>query len=318
MLTQPDRPAGRGRKVAMSPVKTLALAHRIAVEQPASLKTESAQAMLRGYDLDLLIVAAYGLILPQAVLEMPRLGCLNVHASLLPRWRGAAPIQRAILAGDQETGITLMQMDAGLDTGPMLIKATCPIGPAETAGELHDKLAGLGARTLIEALPAILHSTDEMPAPAPVAQPRDGVTYAARLEKAEARVDWSQPAAALDRLVRAFNPWPVAFTEPLPPEASASGQDSRKRLKGRLRIWRASVVAPPETNERPHEPGTVVKAEGKALWVATGDGILALNEVQAPGGKRLSAREFLNGGLIQLDDRFDSGGIADTVSPAVS
>lgn len=272
VYSQPDRPSGRGRKLTASPVKTLALAHEIEVIQPASLKSTEAQAQLQALQADLMIVVAYGLILPQAVLDSPRLGCVNVHASLLPRWRGAAPIQRAILAGDPATGITIMQMSAGLDTGPMLLQSELAIGPQETASELHDRLSVLGAETLKTALTGIEAGTLKAQV-----QNEETVTYAAKLDKQEAVIDWSQSAENLACQVRAFNSWPVAQTR---------YQDKV------LRIWQAEPVAEPVTSTA---PGSVLNdGDHKHLNIATGKGVLRLLEVQLPGGKRMSAQAFLN------------------------
>lgn len=272
VLTQPDRPAGRGMKLKPSAVKTRALAHGLRVEQPTSLKGDEAQAMLREVGAELMVVAAYGLILPQAVLDIPARGCLNIHASLLPRWRGAAPIQRAILAGDAETGITIMQMDAGLDTGDMLSLHALPIAGDDTATTLHDRLAGLGARAIVETLARLDACT-------PVKQPQDGVTYAAKLNKDEARLDWSHPAAELARAIRAYNPAPGAHT--------LLGGEA-------LKLWNARVA------EGRGEPGRVLAASADGVVVACGDGAVALTELQAAGGKRLGARDFAAGraGLV--------------------
>ncbi|MBL8260124.1 MAG: methionyl-tRNA formyltransferase [Candidatus Competibacteraceae bacterium] len=267
--TQPDRPAGRGRQLRPSPVKAAALAAGVAVRQPASLRDPAVQAELAALKPDLLVVAAYGLILPPAVLAIPRWGCVNVHASLLPRWRGAAPIQRAILAGDAETGICLMRMEAGLDTGPVYARAACPIPRGTTGGELHDRLAALGARTLQQALPALLEG-----ALAAVPQDDRQASYAPKLEKAEAELDWSRSALELERQVLAFNPYPVAQT----------------RLGGQaLRVWRARA------EERPaaEAPGSVLEASAQGLIVAAGSGVLRLTELQLPGGKPLPAAAFL-------------------------
>jgi methionyl-tRNA formyltransferase len=274
--TQPDRPAGRGRAVAAGPVKRRALALGFPVEQPASLRDATAQARLAEYAPDLMVVVAYGLLLPQAVLDIPRLGCLNIHASLLPRWRGAAPIQRAILAGDTVTGVTIMQMDAGLDTGPRLLQVDCQIGPRDTGGQLHDRLASLGARAIVEAVAG--WSEGALPA---VPQPAAGVTYASKLSKHEARVDWSRPATEIDRQVRAFNPWPVAET----------------RLAGeQVRIWEAEpvIAARLPAVDLSGAPGTVLPSAQGRLLVATGSGALAVLSLQLPGRKQLSAKEFLN------------------------
>lgn len=269
VYTQPDRPAGRGRQLQASPVKRRAQALGLPVFQPERLKDADAQAQLAQLAPDLMVVIAYGLLLPQSVLDLPRLGCVNLHASLLPRWRGAAPIQRAILAGDSETGITLMRMEAWLDTGPMLLRRPCPIGLAETAGGLHDRLAQLAAEVLAEALPD-LAAGRLRPEPQPVA----GVTYAAKLEKAEAWIDWQQAAAAIDRQIRAFNPWPVAQTR--------LGEEV-------LRIWHARPD--PDVIETA-VPGTVVQADREGVAVATGAGRLWLEQVQRPGGRPLAATEL--------------------------
>ncbi|BBA33467.1 methionyl-tRNA formyltransferase [Methylocaldum marinum] len=269
VYTQPDRPAGRGRKLTPSPVKLLAQSHGVPVFQPTSLKELVEQERLRSLEADLMIVVAYGLILPKFVLEIPRLGCVNVHASLLPRWRGAAPIQRAILAGDEVTGITIMTVEPRLDAGPMLHKKSCRIAPLETAGELHDRLARLGAEALSEVLPDI-----EAGLIRPEVQDESQATYAAKLEKHEARLDWSMSAIDLERRIRAFNPWPVAAT----------------LYRGEImRIWLAQSL----DESAGAEPGTILERE-KTLDVATGSGVLRVIEVQLPGGRRMSAQAFLN------------------------
>lgn len=273
VYTQPDRPAGRGRKLTASSVKVLALEHKLPVVQPVSLRDEQAQQELAIWNADVMVVVAYGLMLPQVVLETPRLGCVNVHASLLPRWRGAAPIQRAILAGDSETGITIMQMDAGLDTGDMLHIAPCPISADDTAQTLHDKLAELGAEALLDTLDALTTGTCS-----PAAQDDSLTTYAEKLQKAEAQLDWHQPAALLTRQVRAFNPWPVAFT--------LLGNGDAKNL----RIWMAEPVDLTASGE----PGEVIAESRAGIDVTTGDGVLRLTKLQLPGGKPLSAEQFLN------------------------
>lgn len=275
VLTQPDRPAGRGMKLQPSPVKQVALDHGIAVSQPRSLRLDgkfpedaaaARQALQQGAP-DVMVVAAYGLILPQWVLDLPRLGCLNIHASLLPRWRGAAPIHRAIEAGDTRTGITIMQMDAGLDTGDMLMVESMPITPEDTTATLHDRLAALGGRLILEALEAAarggLHRTP---------QPAEDVTYAHKIEKSESPLDWRQPAALLARRVRAFDPFP-----------GANFQHGGEAVK----VWRA-VAVPGEA-----APGTVLQADRQHLRVACGEGALELLDLQRPGGKRQPAAAFL-------------------------
>jgi methionyl-tRNA formyltransferase len=270
VYTQPDRPAGRGQSVTASPVKVRALELRLPVEQPVTLRSPEVIERLRGLDADLMVVAAYGLILPREALDAPHMGCWNIHASLLPRWRGAAPIQRAILAGDSETGVTIMQMDAGLDTGSMLLGKRVLIGVRETAGELHDRLATLGAQALIEALEE-RQARRLLPQP----QPSEGVTYAPKIRKEESLIDWTSPAPAIDRQVRAFNPWPVAET----------------RWEGRqLRVWSAEPVAKAASAA----PGQVIEASDGRLVVATGDGALGLTRVQLAGRRAVTAAEFLN------------------------
>lgn len=277
VYTQPDRPAGRGRELKPSPVKELALQQRLPVYQPASLRDPEAQAELAALAPDLMIVAAYGLILPKAVLDMPRLGCLNVHASLLPRWRGAAPIQRAILAGDTETGITIMQMDEGLDTGAMRYMERCPISSNDTGESLHDRLALLGGEALIAALELL--ETDELPSE--VQNEADAV-YAPKLSKDEARLNWNLSAAVLARAVRAYNPVPVAFT-------TLAGQV--------VRVWQASETG--EATTAP--PGMIIQADREGLHVAAGEGtVLRLEVLQLPGGKALSVMQLLNARRDQL------------------
>ncbi|CAN4280766.1 methionyl-tRNA formyltransferase [Pseudoxanthomonas sp. LjRoot125] len=271
VYTQPDRPAGRGRGLTPSPVKLEAIQRGIPVLQPLSLKKKSTQDALRELQPDVMIVVAYGLILPQAVLDIPQYGCWNVHASLLPRWRGAAPIQRAIEAGDDETGVCLMQMEAGLDTGPVLLAQSLEIGAEETGGQLHDRLSDLGAQVLRDAL-GLLRAGVRLP---PHPQPEEGVTYAHKLDKAEAKLDWAQPAEALARKVRAFNPWPVA-------EAHLAGE--RLRIHGAVAVDEAHEAA----------PGTLLGASRQGLDVACGHGVLRLRVVQREGGKAITAADYLN------------------------
>ena len=276
VLTQPDRPAGRGMTLQASPVKKLALEKNIEVFQPLSLKDAAAQAKIAAVGAEVMVVAAYGLILPQVVLDMPRLGCLNIHASLLPRWRGAAPIQRALLAGDAATGVCIMQMEAGLDTGPVLLRGAFPIAPDDTATTLHDRLAGLGAKLIVEVL-------GKLPLPA-TPQPGEGVTYAHKIEKIEAVIDWSKSAAELDRHLRAFNPFPGA-------QALLGGQT--------IKLWRATPVA------GSGEIGQILAVDRSTIVVACGEGALAISELQKAGGKRLPVQQFLAGHPLKIGDRFD-------------
>jgi len=271
VFTQPDRPAGRGQALQAGAVKRRALELGLHVHQPQSFKSAEADTLLRELKLDGLVVVAYGQILPPSILALPALGCFNIHASLLPRWRGAAPIQRALLAGDTTTGVTIMRMEAGLDTGPMLATRTLEIAPRETAGSLHDRLAMLGAALICEALDAVA-AGDAEGRP----QPHQGVTYAEKINKAEALIDWTEAAGAIDRRVRAFNPWPIAET----------------RLNGaQLRIWEAELLgsegmAPP--------PGTVLATSTAGIDVACGRGALRLTRLQLAGRKPLAAAEFIN------------------------
>ena len=289
VLSQPDRPAGRGMKLQASPVKQWALANQVPVAQPRSLRLDgkyledaaAARDTLLAAKADAMIVAAYGLILPQWVLDLPPKGCLNIHASLLPRWRGAAPIHRAIEAGDTQTGITIMQMDAGLDTGDMLLVLPCAIAPNDTTAVLHDRLAALGGEAIVQAL-ASLDSLPHQP------QPEEGVNYAHKIDKAEAALDWALSAEVLARRIRAFDPFP-GMTVPLTTEAGSET----------LKIWQA--VAEPLAS--PAEPGTVLSADASGVRVACGAGQLCLTQLQRPGGKRLSAADFLRGCPLQPGQR---------------
>jgi methionyl-tRNA formyltransferase len=282
VYTQPDRPAGRGRKLQASPVKAVAAAAGIPVRQPPSLRDENAQRALAELGADAMVVVAYGLILPQPVLDAPRLGCVNVHASLLPRWRGAAPIQRAIEAGDETTGITIMQMDAGLDTGAMLATAECAIGQ-HTAASLHDRLAELGPPLLLSVLDDLEGHLRRARA-----QDDDHATYAHKIEKAEGAIDWTAGVLAIERRVRAFNPFPVCFSE-------LGGE--------RVRIWEAWSLAGAAA---PEPPGTILRADDRGIVVNCGDGQLAIGALQLPGGKRLGSAEVLRAraGLFAPGSRF--------------
>jgi len=281
VYTQPDRPAGRGRKLTASPVKQLALEYDIPVEQPLNFKEQEAKQVLAHYHADLMIVVAYGLLLPQAVLDTPSLGCINVHASLLPRWRGAAPIQRAILAGDTETGVCIMQMEAGLDTGPVLARASCPITADDTAQTLHDRLALLGADTLLATLSNIVELQKKAEA-----QNDELTCYAAKLLKPEAEIDWQQPAAQIVRQIQAFNPWPVAQT---------IWQDQV------FRIWSATLV---DQKIVAATSGEIIAVNKTSIDVATGNGILRLNQIQLPGKRAMPVADFLNANIIKAGEHF--------------
>lgn len=278
VLSQPDRPAGRGMKLTPGPVKALALQHGLMVDQPERLRSLEQRAALEACRPDVLVVAAYGLLLPPAVLALPRLGCINIHASLLPRWRGAAPIHRAIEAGDSETGITIMQMDEGLDTGAMLMRRSIPILASDTTGSLHDQLAMLGAEMIVETLDQLPGGTLQA-----VAQPERGVSYAAKIGKTEAAIDWRRPAVVIDRMVRAFNPFPGAF-----------GIFRQVPVK----VWRCEPVAGHA------EPGQVIGADDTSLVIACGEGALKLLELQRPGSRRLPAAEFMRGFEVLAGGRF--------------
>ncbi len=295
VLTQPDRPKGRGRQIAASPVKVAALEHGLPVSQPETLKTEVGRADLLAWKPDLLVVVAYGLILPPTVLMLPRLGCLNIHASLLPRWRGAAPIQRAILAGDAVTGVTIMRMDVGLDTGPMLLEKEIAIDPGDTGGTLHDRLAVLGAAALLEALPGYVDGTLQ-----PTAQPAEGVTYAAKIEKSEASIDWSRSALEIERKVCAFNPWPVAETrldgEQLRIFAAVAENGRDSAANKRTTAAKLTATAAKFSSAR----GMITEVRADSVLVQCGSGTLALRQLQRPGRRAVSAADFARAGGADL------------------
>lgn len=270
VYTQPDRPAGRGKKLTASPVKNIALAHNIPVYQPENFKSEEAKQELAALNADIMVVVAYGLLLPQVVLDTPRLGCINVHGSILPRWRGAAPIQRSIWAGDAETGVTIMQMDIGLDTGDMLKIATTPIEATDTSATMYDKLAELGPVALIECLNDIAAGTA-----VPVKQDDALANYAKKLSKEEAQIDWSMDAAAIERCVRAFNPWPMSYF-------TVAEQN--------IKVWQTAV----EADNQGKAPGTILAADKNGILVATGQGAMRLIELQPPGKKAMKAQDLLN------------------------
>ena len=292
VLTQPDRPAGRGMKLHASTVKQLAVQHHIPVAQPKSLRLDgkypddaaAAQTAIAEAKADVMVVAAYGLILPQWTLDAPRLGCLNIHASLLPRWRGAAPIHRAIEAGDAQTGVVIMQMDAGLDTGDMLLRDVLDIADDDTTASLHDRLADMGGELVVRAL-----ADSQVGQLQPVKQPEAGITYANKIEKAEAAVDWQQSATVIERRVRAFNPFPAA-----------SAQLGAEVIK----LWRAMV----ENTLHNQRPGTVLSADAQGVRVACGEGVLCVTELQRAGGKRLSAADFLHGFPLAAGQCFNARG----------
>lgn len=286
VLTQPDRPSGRGLRTVPSPVKAAAERHGIPVLQPLTLKDPGTQAQLRDARADALVVAAYGLILPQAVLDLPRHGAVNIHASLLPRWRGAAPIQRALLAGDPVSGVSIMQMDAGLDTGPVLLREAVDIAPDETGGTLHDRLASLGARLIVTALERISRGIAQA-----TPQPADGATYAPKIGKAEARIDWTRPAVDIERQIRAFNPFPGAL--------------ARLRADD-IKVWRSTQVSAAPVAPGVGSPGAILRVGDAGIEVACGVGALRLTELQRAGGKRLSADAFLRGCAVAPGESFEA------------
>ncbi|KAB0459543.1 methionyl-tRNA formyltransferase [Vibrio kanaloae] len=270
VYTQPDRPAGRGKKLTASPVKNIALENNIPVYQPENFKSDEAKQELAELNADIMVVVAYGLLLPQVVLDTPRLGCINVHGSILPRWRGAAPIQRSIWAGDKETGVTIMQMDIGLDTGDMLSIATLPIEATDTSASMYEKLAGLGPDALVECLADIASSKA-------VAEKQDDelANYAKKLSKEEARINWSDEAAHIERCVRAFNPWPMSHFE---------------AAENSIKVWQSRVAE--QTSDKP--AGTILQADKTGIYVATGQGVLVLEQLQVPGKKAMSVQDILN------------------------
>ncbi|MFZ6041573.1 methionyl-tRNA formyltransferase [Vibrio natriegens] len=270
VYTQPDRPAGRGKKLTASPVKNIALEHDIPVYQPENFKSDEAKQALADLNADIMVVVAYGLLLPQAVLDTPKLGCINVHGSILPRWRGAAPIQRSIWAGDAETGVTIMQMDIGLDTGDMLKIATLPIEATDTSASMYEKLADLGPQALIDCLADI--SADKA---VPVKQDDELANYAKKLSKEEARINWSDDAAYIERCVRAFNPWPMSHFE---------------AAENSIKVWQSRVAE--QTSDKP--AGTIVQADKTGIYVATGNGVLVLEQLQVPGKKAMPVQDILN------------------------
>ena len=278
IYTQPDRPAGRGRKITTSPVKQVALDNNIPVEQPESLKQQSDKDTLIAYQADLIIVVAYGLILPQAILDVPALGCINIHASLLPRWRGAAPIQRAILAGDNKTGICIMQMEAGLDTGPVLARAQCSIYDDDTSQQLHDRLAQLGGETLLNSLPKLITLQAQAEN-----QHHELSTYAKKLQKTEANIDWKNTAKAIVRQVHAFNPWPIAQT-----------QWKQKTF----RVWSAEEIDTPHSST----PGQVIRVDKNGIDIACGQGSLRVTEVQLAGKRVMPVNDFLNANVLSTGE----------------
>ncbi len=278
VYTQPDRPSGRGRKLTASPVKQLALEHHIPVQQPLNFKSEETKQILADYQADLMIVVAYGLLLPQVVLDTPKLGCINIHASLLPRWRGAAPIQRAILAGDTETGVGIMQMEAGLDTGPVLAETRCPIHNDDTSQILHDRLAALGAKTLLETLPEIVSLQQQ-------AKPQNDELscYADKLQKQESEINWQKPAVHIVRQINAFNPWPIAQT---------TWQNKV------FKLWSAVVI----NTKHNAKSGEVINVSREGIDIATGDGVLRATQIQVPGKRAMSVSDFINANNIEVGE----------------
>lgn len=277
VYTQPDRPAGRGKKLTASPVKNIALEHNIPVYQPENFKADEAKQQLAELNADLMVVVAYGLLLPQVVLDTPRLGCINVHGSILPRWRGAAPIQRSIWAGDKETGVTIMQMDIGLDTGDMLSIATLPIETTDTSASMYDKLADLGPDALVHCLADIASGNAK-----PVKQDDELANYAKKLSKEEAKIDWTMDAQAIERCVRAFNPWPMSHFSV---------------AENSIKVWQSRVE--PQTSDKP--AGTILKADKTGIYVATGSGVLVLEQLQVPGKKAMSVQDILNSRAAWFD-----------------
>ncbi|HEY3786640.1 MAG TPA: methionyl-tRNA formyltransferase [Steroidobacteraceae bacterium] len=293
VLTRPDKPRGRGQRLAASPIKLLAAERSLPLSQPVTLRTEADRAALTSWRPDVLVVVAYGLILPGEVLELPALGCLNIHASLLPRWRGAAPIQRALLAGDKQTGVTIMRVDAGLDTGPILRQQAAEIAAMETGGSLHDRLASLGASALLEVLEDLAEKRAHESA-----QPAVGVTYAAKVGKAEARIDWSRDAGSIERQIRAFNPWPIAETSLQGEQLRIFAACAASGSGGAGSPQSSGGVANPESSSteacQRALPGTIVAAGDRGLVVACGQGELTVKEVQRPGRRRVAASDFAN------------------------
>jgi methionyl-tRNA formyltransferase len=278
VYTQPDRPSGRGRKLTASPVKQLALEHNIPVEQPINFKDLETKQALADYQADLMIVVAYGLLLPQVVLDTPKLGCINIHASLLPKWRGAAPIQRAILAGDEETGVCIMQMEAGLDTGPVIASTSCPIKQDDTSQRLHDRLADLGSQTLIHILPNLVDLQKTA-----IAQDDAGSSYAEKIQKQEAQINWQQSASQIAKQIHAFNPWPIAQT---------TWQEKV------FRIWSADTLKTTHNNTA----GEILNVNREGIDIATGDGILRITQVQVPGKRAMHVTDFINANTISVGE----------------